>query len=339
MKGTSKRRGCGAAWAAAALLLAAAAGAVAAPQPLPATLNLPKDYKLPGDVSVAVYLPAHARKFRFYLDSAGFWVQPGRSLEQGVRDTLPQFFANAFIAGDGEARGYGLLVALRPGSSSTTARRCSSSPIAPTTRRDSNWPPAETAPARSATSPPVPGNTPPRRVMQQVAAQLVIKLRPDAAASDRAVRRRRPASAHRPQDAGDQRYRLLRQRRRAAADRQSRPASCTVTEVQHDGQVLSGKVCSPPVRCSTSPWSTRRRQPHFLPAPRRRTGAGRPIVNVGFPLQSLLVATPNLTRGNVSARGASGCSASSSSRHRSSPAPAAGPVSTVANCWASPSAR
>ncbi|MFO1400281.1 MAG: hypothetical protein U1F30_03565 [Steroidobacteraceae bacterium] len=183
MKGTSKRRGCGAAWATAALLLAAAAGAVAAPQPLPATLNLPKDYKLPGDVSVAVYLPAHARKFRFYLDSAGFWVQPGRSLEQGVRDTLPQFFANAFIAGDGEARGYGLLVALQPEFKFDNGTQVLKFAYRAYDAQGQQLAAGEenntgkigdlaTGAGQYAAA---------TRVMQQVAAQLVIKLRPDAA--------------------------------------------------------------------------------------------------------------------------------------------------------------
>ncbi|MFO1400282.1 MAG: serine protease [Steroidobacteraceae bacterium] len=77
-----------------------------------------------------------------------------------------------------------------------------------------------------------------------------------------------------------------------------------MTEVQHDGQVLSGKVLARSALLDVAVVDTA--TPAAFPALRRggELVLGEPIVNVGFPLQSLLVATPNLTRGNVSARGA-----------------------------------
>jgi S1-C subfamily serine protease len=79
---------------------------------------------------------------------------------------------------------------------------------------------------------------------------------------------------------------------------------CVKIDVKRDDKVLPAKVLARSNVIDAAVLDTGTAAPAFLPF-RRDTNfeLGEPVTNVGYPLQSILAATPNLTRGNVSARG------------------------------------
>jgi S1-C subfamily serine protease len=104
---------------AALLCLALLPAAFAAKSALPKGMKLPKDVKVPNDTPVAIYLPANDLGTRFYVSTIGAWAYPGKSLEDARSTVGGQLFpqmqavkltdSGAFVEGT-----YGLLIAINP---------------------------------------------------------------------------------------------------------------------------------------------------------------------------------------------------------------------------------
>ena len=82
-------------------------------------LTLPKDLKLPANVTVAIYLPKHVREFRSVFRSAsGFQttdsVQLGNTFEETTLESARHFFNTSFMYEAAGTPGYGLLIAMHP---------------------------------------------------------------------------------------------------------------------------------------------------------------------------------------------------------------------------------
>ncbi|ABM23126.1 MULTISPECIES: S1 family peptidase [Shewanella] len=81
---------------------------------LPKGVVLNKSITLPVDVSVAYYLPHSQLNNRFYLEKWNIWVDPGKSLSDGVKDGFGAYFSNAKLLDRTQANQYGLLIDIDP---------------------------------------------------------------------------------------------------------------------------------------------------------------------------------------------------------------------------------
>jgi serine protease Do len=289
--------------------LAPAASNTKAPNPLPKGVTLPKGMTLPNGTTVAAYVPAARRKSRFYVATGGFWAQPGRALEDSVTSTLQGFFGNSFIAALDDARPYGLLLVLHPelkfdqGNITTNltyrvydpadqlvleGEQAGSAPIGDLSSGAGFY--------RSAT-----------KAMQLVLVDVIKKLTPD------------PTKYAAIGTLADIDVSLL-------VDREQQVASgtgfyintagqvltaahvvdeCVVVDVKRDGVTVPGRVVASSHLLDVAVIDTGKPVERFLPLRKgNEIVLGEGITNVGYPLQKVLAASPNLTRGNVSSRGA-----------------------------------
>jgi S1-C subfamily serine protease len=299
-------------WLAALFSVALLPAAFAAKSALPKGVKLPKDVKIPNDTPVAIYLPANDLGTRFYVSSIGAWAYPGKSLDDARRDLGGQLFpqmkavtltdAGSFAEGD-----YGLLVAINPtwnianGQLSLTmdykvydggARKV-----------------LEGSQVQSVAlhSPGTLGGFPNAalRTTRLVLVDVLVKLKPNAA--------KYPATA---QMASIDRE-LLIDRKKAVntgtafyinKSGQMITAAhvlrdCLVFEAQKDGVTLPLKLNASSNLLDLAVVDSGKPTDRALPLRVGQTlTLGEGVTNVGYPLQGLLADSPNLTRGNVSAR-------------------------------------
>lgn len=83
-------------------------------QTLPKGVVLNKNVKIPNDTFIAIYIPADISNGRFYLEQAGFFVEPGRAMKDAVSAVMKTYFTeHAYFDRDSEQL-YGLLLDLQP---------------------------------------------------------------------------------------------------------------------------------------------------------------------------------------------------------------------------------
>lgn len=287
---------------------AVAAEAAHAPSPLPQGVVLPKDVQLPADVTVAAYLPANRRRERFYVEAGGFWAQPGKALEDSVGAALQGFFTTGFLAASTDERPYGLLLVLHPALKAESGNLQTTLNYKVYRGKDLvlEGKQAAAAPFGDLSS----GGgfyKSSLRAAQLVMVDVLLKLRPD--------RTRFPvASTVKEFDPS-----LL-------VDRESPVATgtgfyinaagqvmtaahvihdCVIVDVKRDDKAYPARVLASSNLLDLAVLDTATPAQRFLPLRRgHEIILGEPVTNVGFPLQKILAATPNLTRGNVSSRGA-----------------------------------
>jgi S1-C subfamily serine protease len=272
---------------------------------LPRGVTLPKDVAVPNDTALAIYFPPGELDSRSYVSSIGLWVEPGKALAESRSDVATKLFPQTIAAMPGGTGQYGLLIAAHPvwsvangvlrlemkyrvydpaGKQLRDSAQVQTAGIA-----------ANTAAIRAVTY----------KAMQMVLVDVLRELTPSAA--------KYPASG----DVGAIPPALL--------VRHDAPVStgtgfyinqtgqlltaahvvrdCVVIEAQRDGASFpvtphaESSLLDLAVVDSGKPTTT------SLPL---RTGQsltlGEAVTNVGYPLSGLLATTPNLTRGNVSAR-------------------------------------
>jgi S1-C subfamily serine protease len=306
------RRILGCQWPAALICLAFLAPAFAAKSSLPKGTRLPKDVKVPNDTPVAIYLPANDLGTRFYVSSIGAWAYPGKSLDDARRELGGQLFpqmktvalneSGAFVDG-----AYGLLIAINPtwnivaGQLSLTMDYKVFDATATKVLEGSR---VQSAPLNA----PGPlGGFPNAalRTTQLVLVDVLAKLSPSAA--------RFPATA---QMSAINRE-LLIDRKKAAStgtafyinkSGQMMTAAhvlrdCVVLEAQKDGVTYPLKLTASSNLLDLAIVDSGTPTDRALPLRIGQTlTLGEGVTNVGYPLQGLLADSPNLTRGNVSAR-------------------------------------
>lgn len=274
---------------------------------LPKGITVPADVALPSETVVAIYVPARFRSKRTPANESANAFESGGMLTSQIGTAVQPFFANATLTAAGEDRPYGLLITLHPdfdvqGNSVTTTFHyrvfgtgneplASGKQVAVTSHANlfealrRGW----------------------LRTSQQVFADVVTQLKPDAA--------KFPATANVKQRANE----LLANRELAvssgtgfyvnAAGQVVTAAhvieECLVVDVKRDSTAVPGLVVASSALLDLAVLDTATPAERFLPL---RKGhdmlLGEAATNVGYPLQKLLAATPNLTRGNVSSRGA-----------------------------------
>jgi serine protease Do len=296
--------------------------------------GVPKGVAVPNDTALAIYIPRNDLKERFFADRLGIWVEPGLALAT-ARDTVgAQLFTTARAAEAGGEGSYGLLVDLDPEWSAVAGKlqlQLAYKVFAPETAA----PPAAgaTAQADAPAAPPAAAlSAGPREVLagtqtaavpigtggagggfataalratQAVLVDVLAKLQPSAGKfpatgslavlkPDLLVNREKPVSS------GTAFYINSGGQLLTAAHVVD---DCVLLEGQRDGRPFpvqlrsSSKLLDVAVvdsqQATDKQLVFRKDQPLTL---------GESVTNVGYPLAGLLAVTPNLTRGNVSAR-------------------------------------
>jgi S1-C subfamily serine protease len=291
------------------------AACLAAPQlacaaeKLPAGLNVPKEYKLPSATTLAVYIPTSLRHLRYYMAPARVWLQPGSALEGGVSAVTQQFFGSSFVVEAGDERPFGLLLDLHPqpsinqGTVTMLLNYKVLTPDGTVVLEGKQSADAAVGDFRSSGG----LHTAAAQAAQLIVIELLNKLQPDAVkyppkgtfkdlAPEKYVDREKPVStgtgffinpagqivtaAHVTED-------------------------CAILEAKQDDTALLGKVVASSNLVDLAVLDTGKPAEHTLAL--RKGGEiqlGEPVVNVGYPLQPILASSPNLTRGNISSRGA-----------------------------------
>jgi serine protease Do len=78
------------------------------------SLKLPPDVAVPNDAALAVYIPARHLELRFYSKIAGVWVEPGAALDKARSEIGQQLFTRVMPVDFKTDDSYGLLLALSP---------------------------------------------------------------------------------------------------------------------------------------------------------------------------------------------------------------------------------
>lgn len=291
-----------------ALSVTACAAFGAADSPLPKGVQLPKGVAVPNDTALAIYLPANELESRFYLSSMGLWAEPGKALDSARRDVGQRLFSQIVPVGADFSGAYGLLLAIHPQWSAergnlqlemryrvygADSRQLLDGRLSQSVGINSAGPLGGFPNAAI-------------RATQAVLIEVLQNLAPSAAKFPAVgqlasvshallVDREAPVStgtAFHINEAGQ----LL------TAAHVLR--NCLVLEAQKDGRTFPVTLQASSDLLDLAVVDSGQRTDKALPL---RAGQevvlGEAVTNVGFPLQGLLAASPNLTRGNVSAQG------------------------------------
>ncbi|MEO8019105.1 MAG: serine protease [Pseudomonadota bacterium] len=295
----------------AALLLAFLPPALARTA-LPRGVKLPKDVKIPNDTPVAIYLPANDLGTHFYVASIGAWAYPGKSLDDARRDLGGQLFpqmqtvtltdAGAFAEGS-----YGLLISINPTWNISSGQLSLTMDYKVYDASAQKVLEGSRAQSVALHSPGPLGGFPnaARSVTQLVLFDVLIKLKPNAgkypaAAQIPAINRELLIDRKKAVTTGTAFY-INKSGQMITAAHVLR--DCLVLEAQKDGVTLPVKLTASSNLLDLAVVDSGKPTDRALPL---RVGEtitlGEGVTNVGYPLQGLLADSPNLTRGNVSAR-------------------------------------
>lgn len=274
---------------------------------LPKGITVPADVALPSDSALAIYVPARFRSKRTPANEAANVFDAGGMLTSAIGTGVQPFFANATLVAAGDDRPYGLLITLHPdfavqGNSVTTTLHyrvfgATNEPLAAGKQSvvTSNVNLFEALKRGWL------------RTSQQVFAEVATQLKPDAAkfpTTANVKQRANEALANRelPVSSGTGFYVNPAGQVVTAAHVIEQ---CLVVDVKGDSTTVPGLVVASSALLDLAVLDTAKPAARFLPLRRGHDMLlGEAATNVGYPLQKLLAATPNLTRGNVSSRGA-----------------------------------
>jgi serine protease Do len=297
---------------AALLCLFVLPAAFAAKSSLPKGVKLPKDVKVPNETPVAIYLPANDLGTRFYVSSIGAWAYPGKSLDDARREVGGQLFPHMkpvtltdtgkFVEGS-----YGLLVAINPtwdvarGQLSLTMEYKVYDANAQKVLEGSQV--QSVGLHSSGTLGGFPNAA--LRTMQLVMVDVLLKLKPNlqkypATAELAAIDRELLIDRKKAVNTGTAFY-INKSGQMITAAHVLR--DCLVLEAQKDGAVLPLTLKASSNLLDLAVVDSGKPTDRALPLRIGQTiTLGEGVTNVGYPLQGLLADSPNLTRGNVSAR-------------------------------------
>lgn len=271
--------------------------------------GLPADIALPSTATAAVYLPANDRKARFFVARPGIWMEPGKALEESVAATGKAYFATSFLVEPDGEQPYGLLIAVHP------TLKVEGATLRQTLKYKVFGPRNEVLLEGTQTATAAIGDLGAGggfaevslQVMRLVMVDVLTKLRPDAM--------KFPPTGKFKSVSPE----LVIDRDNAVASGtgffvngagQVLTAAhvvheCLLVDVKRDDRTLASHVVARSNLLDLAVLDTGAPVARFLPFRKAfELNLGETVTNVGYPLQKLLAATPNLTRGNVSSRGA-----------------------------------
>ena len=276
-----------------------------------ADLALPKDLPLPANVSVAIYLPKSVREFRSAFRSAGGFqttdsVQLGSTFEESTLAAAEHFFKLSFMYEANGTAAHGLLIAMHPNVKNEERQLVATAHYQVydgsgtlVLKGDSivRWAPGFSVPAD------VLGNLT-QQVINRTLTDIVAQLRPTAdkfpiretslPSVDLLVDKDHPVSS------GTGFFLNSMGQVLTAAHVVH---DCGLVEVRYGSNTVPATVIANSAILDLAVLDTHVSSEHFL---RLRHG-GRPelgenVVNIGFPLQTLMTDAPTVTRGTLSSR-------------------------------------
>ena len=274
---------------------------------LPKGVVLNKAITLPVDVSVAYYLPHSQLNNRFYLEKWNIWVDPGKSLSDGVKDGFGAYFSNAKLLDRTQASQYGLLIDIDPEWKFESGKaemimsyrvfNGSDKPIREgqkSFKADIGYLGDGLGLYNAAL-----------RATQLVIVDVLNTLTPSASSypaqyAMKDVSANLLANMQKPVSTGTGFY-INPQGQIVTAAHVLK--NCMVTQVNVGGKSFDAAVEASSTLLDLAVVRTGTPAEQYLPL-RKGTEIflGEAITNVGYPLQGLLAASPNLTRGNISSR-------------------------------------
>ncbi|QRK79876.1 serine protease [Shewanella sp. LZH-2] len=274
---------------------------------LPKGVVLNKAITLPVDVSVAYYLPHSQLNNRFYLEKWNIWVDLGKSLSDGVKDGFGAYFSNAKLLDRTQASQYGLLIDIDPEWKFESGKaemimsyrvfNGSDKPIREgqkSFKADIGYLGDGLGLYNAAL-----------RATQLVIVDVLNTLTPSASSypaqyAMKDVSANLLANMQKPVSTGTGFY-INPQGQIVTAAHVLK--NCMVTQVNVGGKSFDAAVEASSTLLDLAVVSTGTPVEQYLPL-RKGTEIflGEAITNVGYPLQGLLAASPNLTRGNISSR-------------------------------------
>ena len=290
------------------LLCVSAAAAEAATKPeslLPRGVKLPAGVALPNDTTLATYLPADELDSRFYLAMLGGWIEPGKSLNDARTEVVTKYFPSTVAVAPGVQSGYGLLLVLHPewkaegGQLKLSMKYRVYDPAGALLR--------EGVQAQNAS---LAGNvgafqTVIYKSMQMVMVDILRELTPSAAkyppnGSVAAIPVAQLVSKAKAVRTGTAFYVNPAGQLMTAAHVID---DCTLVEAKKDGLTFEVQPRAQSALLDLAVLDSGRETTAALPLRKDETLVlGESVTLVGFPLSGLLSSTPNVTRGNVSAR-------------------------------------
>lgn len=272
---------------------------------LPRGVTLPAGVALPNDTALAIYFPAGELDSRYYVDAVNLWVEPGKALEESRTEVARKYFPQALSGQPGGAGQYGLLLAIHPvwsvqGNTMSLEMKYRVLDPAGKVLRESSQKQSATFGANIAALRAVTYKT-----MQFVLIDVLRELKPSAAAfpATGLVAQIAPANVARkdqPVGTGTGFYINASGQMLTAAHV---VRDCVLIEAQKDGATFPVTARAASDLLDLAVIDSGRDGVAALPF---RTGQslvlGESVTNVGYPLSGLLATSPNLTRGNVSAR-------------------------------------
>jgi len=260
-------------------------------------IQLPKDVRVPAHVSVAIYLPAQTRRWHGHGT-----FESGRTLEDTVLSAGQIYFSESRMAEPGADAEFGLLLALHPDIKTESGHLVYSLNYAVFAADDQ---PLLTG-TQSVAVEGIDFDRATLRATQQVMSAVIAGMRPDDSKFPPVLNLKArslgfAANKDKPWANGTGFYFNSSGQVLTAAHVIQ---DCVRIDVKREDHVQPGKVLARSNVVDVAVVDTGTTSPAFLPF---RQGfsfeLGEPVTNVGYPLQTILAATPNLTRGNVSARG------------------------------------
>lgn len=272
---------------------------------LPKGVAVNKSIALPVDVSVAYYLPKTQTDSRFYLEKWNIWVEPGSALSDGVRDAFSAYFSHAVMLDRSSEEAVGLVIDLDPEWEFVSGKAVMT--LSYKVFNGGDKPLKEGKKTFKADIGYVGDNSgmynAAMRATQLVIVDVLNSLKPSAAEypAQLAMKSTNPlqlANMEKPVSSGTGFY-INETGQLLTAAHVLR--ECLVTKVQTSTQSYDANVDASSTLLDLAVVSTGAPAERFLPL---RKGSeiflGEAVTNVGYPLQGLLAASPNLTRGNVS---------------------------------------
>ncbi|WP_242620345.1 S1 family peptidase [Shewanella maritima] len=297
---------------------------------LPKGVKVSKSVEVPNTTQIAYYLPKSATEHRFYLDNWNVWVEPGKGLKNGVEAAVKAYFPNALAFDPKSDTQVGLLIDMEPKWSfdSGDAVMTMKYRVLDANQKVIREGEKEYDNAIGNISSNTAFYNASLRATQLILVDVLNKLQPTATkfAAELAladVNTNDLVNLEKPVSTGTGFYINENGQLLTAAHVLD---NCLVTKMKLGDEMQQVSITAKSALLDLAVIDSHQQVEQHLPF--RIDGKfhlGETVTNVGYPLQGLLAASPNLTRGNISSKTAlKGAMGSSSSRRQFSLAQVAG---------------
>ena len=273
-------------------------------------VTLPKGLPLPTDASVAIYLPKHIREFRNPFRSGGGFqttnaLQLGASFEELTLGAAQHFFKTSFMYEPTGTPAFGLLVAIHPSLKREDQQVIATAHYQVYDRGGASLMQGDTlirwAPGSPARGPDYLGNLSEQAITRAL-TEIVAQLRPTASKypsqGEAAVKIEKLIDREHPAVSGTGFF-LNRSGQILTAAHVVH--DCASVDVHYGKDSVAATTTANSALLDLAVLETHANSEHFLRL-RDHAELAESVINVGFPLQTLMTDAPTVTRGTLSSR-------------------------------------